>query len=400
MRILFLALLTLLFTSACTSNTTPPPRSDYAAWTRGPSHDPNFFPLAVWLQDPADAPLYKAAGINTYVGLWQGPTDAQLATLAKDHIVAVCVLNDVGLKHLSDPTIVAWMHGDEPDNAQTSPGNDAAGNPLPNQPIPPEKVIADYHHLRQVDPSRPILLNLGQGVANDTWPGRGKDNGNLDVYKEYVKAGDIISFDIYPVSGNKNPDRGNLAQEAKGIDRLHNWTHNQKVVWNCIETTQINGDRPDKITPSQMRSCVWISLIHGSKGLIYFCHQFGKGKSPRHLLEDAPMLAAVTAVNKQITDLAPVLNSPTVHDVSVTAGEHDQVDIMVKKHGGNTYIFAASMTRNDKTTAMFDISRVATAATVEVLDESRSISVDRGHFQDTFGPFRIHIYVIRQQQAK
>jgi hypothetical protein len=37
--------------------------------------DPNFFPLAVWLQSPNNAAKYKAAGINTYVGLWRGPTD-------------------------------------------------------------------------------------------------------------------------------------------------------------------------------------------------------------------------------------------------------------------------------------------------------------------------------------
>ena len=45
-----------------------------------PLNDPNFFPLAVWLQSPNNAAKYKAAGINTYVGLWRGPTEEQLAT--------------------------------------------------------------------------------------------------------------------------------------------------------------------------------------------------------------------------------------------------------------------------------------------------------------------------------
>ena len=50
-------------------------------WALGPSADPAFFPIAVWLQDPALAPRYKAAGFNTYVGLWKGPTEEQLQLL-------------------------------------------------------------------------------------------------------------------------------------------------------------------------------------------------------------------------------------------------------------------------------------------------------------------------------
>src|SRR4051812_22711496 len=120
-----LLLLTLL-ASACTSAPAPSP---YVPWTNGPPTDPNFFPLAVWVQDPVDAPLYKAAGINTYVGLWKGPTEDQLATLKKSNMRIVCELNDTARNHLHDPNIISWMHGDEPDNAQHSPGNDPAGNP-------------------------------------------------------------------------------------------------------------------------------------------------------------------------------------------------------------------------------------------------------------------------------
>ena len=39
------------------------------------------FPIGVWLQNPANAPRFRAAGINTFVGLWQGPTEAQLDAL-------------------------------------------------------------------------------------------------------------------------------------------------------------------------------------------------------------------------------------------------------------------------------------------------------------------------------
>ena len=53
----------------------------YARWENGMSSDPDYFPIAVWLQSPRLAPRYKAAGINLYVGLWKGPTEEQLADL-------------------------------------------------------------------------------------------------------------------------------------------------------------------------------------------------------------------------------------------------------------------------------------------------------------------------------
>ena len=82
-------------------------------------HDPNFFPLAVWLQSPANAAKFREAGVNLYVGLWEGPTEEQLAELKKQKMRVICEQNAVALKHKDDPTIVGWMHGDEPDNARS-----------------------------------------------------------------------------------------------------------------------------------------------------------------------------------------------------------------------------------------------------------------------------------------
>src|SRR5262245_25450489 len=68
--------------------------------------DPNFFPIAVWLQNPNNAARYKAAGINLYVGLWRGPTEEQLATLKQYGMYVICAQNAAGLAHKEDPTII------------------------------------------------------------------------------------------------------------------------------------------------------------------------------------------------------------------------------------------------------------------------------------------------------
>ena len=43
-----------------------------------------------------------------------------------------------------------------------------------------------------------------------------------------------------------------------------------------------------------------MSLIHGSRGLIYFVHQFEPRFKEASLLDDAELLPGVTAINRQI----------------------------------------------------------------------------------------------------
>src|SRR5258705_506797 len=84
----------------------------YAKWAKGPPSSPAFFPLAVWLQSPSNAERYRNAGFNTYVALWNGPTDEQLAALKKAGLRVICAQNEVAPRHLDDPAIIGWMHGD------------------------------------------------------------------------------------------------------------------------------------------------------------------------------------------------------------------------------------------------------------------------------------------------
>ena len=138
-------------------------------YPKGLPDSPEFFPLAVWLQSPANAEKYRDIGINTYVALWNGPTEEKLDALDKAGIRLICGQSERSLRFKDRPTIVAWMHGDEPDNAQ-SQGRGKGYGP----PIPPARIVEGYEKIRRADPDRPVLLNLGQGVAWDGWYGRGR----------------------------------------------------------------------------------------------------------------------------------------------------------------------------------------------------------------------------------
>jgi hypothetical protein len=366
-----------------------PPPSPYSRWKMGPATDPNFFPIAVWLQNPSRAEEYKRAGINTYVGLWRGPTEEQMAALRKAGMKLICGQNERSLKFRDDPTIIAWMHGDEPDNAQAIPGGKGWG-----PPIPPATIIADYLRIRTNDTTRPVFLNLGQGVAWDNYIGRGVRRNRPEDYPEYVKGADIVSFDIYPAVHDHKDIAGNLWYVAKGVERLSQWAGPERIVWNCLECTRIENPNR-KPTPTEVRAEAWMALIHGSRGLVWFVHQFKPTFREAALLDDAEMLAAVTAVNRQITALAPVLNTPSVKDMVKVSSTKAEVPIatMVKRHGGATYLFAVCM-RGTATQATF--SGLLKSGKITVMEENRSLTLEQGSFTDSFEPWAVHIYQLKE----
>ena len=368
-------------------------KSVYARWKHGPSTDPSFFPIAVWLQSPRNAPKYKAIGINTYVGLWEGPTEKQLKELKSHGMKVICAQNKVGLKYKNDATIIAWMHGDEPDNAQGKPGGGYG------PPVSPKKIIADYKRIKKNDPTRPVMLNLGQGVAWDKWHGRGVRTNHPEDYPEYVKGGDIISFDIYPVVHSSPEVKGKLEYVPRGVDRLRKWSKGQKVVWNCIECTHIS--QPDALpTVEQIKSEVWMSLIHGSQGLIYFVHEFKPKFIEAGLLAHPEIAKRIGEINAQIHELAPVLNSPTIDKGATVESSNSTVpiDITVKSHGGATYLFAVGM-RKGATTATFQFSGLWGKLTAEVIGEGRTINISGGSkFTDEFKGYDVHLYKITAGQ--
>jgi hypothetical protein len=306
----------------------------------------------------------------------------------------ICEQNAVALRHLDDATIIGWLQDDEPDNAQ-----ERADHHGYDPPLAPQKIVEQYNAWKQADPTRPILLGLGQGVAWKDYYGRGARTGHAEDYPEYAKGGDILSFDIYPVVHESPVVAGKLEFVARGVDHLVKIAQPGQVVWDCIECTHIENARA-KATPQQVRCEVWMSLVHGSHGIIWFVHQFAPKFREAALFDDPEMLAAVTAINKQITELAPVLNSPSIilpfHGDAVEATS--KIDWVLKRDAHSTYIFAVEM-RGVATKAVFG-SPVLRSKKVTVIGENRTIrtgpgNIDEGSFIDTFAPWDVHLYQIK-----
>ncbi len=356
------------------------------AWKNGPPTSPDYFPIAVWLQEPRNAPKYQAIGINLYVGLWSGPNEAQLAELEKNKMPVICGQN---LKFVDRKIIVGWMHGDEPDNAQSLPKGKGYG-----PPIATDKIVADYKKISAADPTRPVMLNLGQGVAYDNYIGRGVRRNKMEDYPLYVQGSDIVSFDIYPVNHDKPEIAGKLEYVPRGVTRLIEWGKGQKIVWNCIECGPIENAKA-KPTAEQIKSEVWMSIIHGSRGLIYFVHQFKPKFIEAGLLANPEIAKAVGQINEQVRTLAPAVNSnEIVANVIADSPKDTPVDFMARRAGGATYLFAVGM-RNAAADATFTVPGIKGPAEVEVLGESRTLKCTDGRFQDSFSPYAVHLYKMK-----
>jgi len=210
----------------------------------------------------------------------------------------------------------------------------------------------------------------------------------------YLKGCDIASFDIYPVNATEADVGGKLWYVAKGIDNLQKWSDFKKPTWCWIETTRISNKARRKPTTAEVKSEVWMALIHGAKGIGYFCHSFVGRTDDAALLRDTEMLSAVKAINEQVASLASILNSPDIKEYATvkTGSDAIPVDIMTKKYAKAHYIFAVAM-RDGKTTATFDVK---SGRIVDVMGENRTIKIKRGKFSDEFASYGVHLYMIRK----
>ena len=362
-----------------------PPR-----FANGFPEQPTFFPIAVWLQSPHNAAAYRAIGINTYIGLWEGPTAAQLAELQRHGLHLILKQTPAALALPNAHVIRAWIQPDEPDNAQWT--GLAYGDC-----ILPEEVVRRYHEMRATDPTRPVFLNFGQAVANPQWFGRGSKCSKIPPETYYTAAShgaDIVSFDVYPAAEERQAHvMGKLELVGRGVANLRRWSPPGRPVWSAIETTHIAhpSRRP---LPHEVKSEVWMALVHGASGIFYFVHEWKPSFREDGLFRYPDTVEEIARINAQIEVLAPVLNSPTLEG---RVGVHAPVEIatMVKRHGDAHYVFAVNMEKKAAKARLVLTGIGGTQAFV--LGEDRIVALSGGAIEDEFFEYGVRLYKVPTQ---
>jgi hypothetical protein len=74
-------------------------------------------------------------------------------------------------------------------------------------------------------------------------------------------------------------------------------------VWTAIETTALDPARPVK--PAEVRAEVWMALIHGARGIVYFVHEWAGGFREDGIFRHPDVVREVALINRTVKSLAP-----------------------------------------------------------------------------------------------
>lgn len=349
--------------------------------------DEKFFPIGVWLQNPRNGTLFKSMGINTFVGLWKGPTEQQLSEVAKAGMYVIAEQTETAMTLASAAAIRGWLQPDEPDNAQKA----AIGY---GDCMMPDEIRRRYEAIRARDTTRPVFLNFGQGLAHKGWKGRGAKCAALDhdsYYREASRGGDIISFDIYPATEARQPEiYGRLELVAEGVQSLKRWAGVERLVWNVIGTTHIN-DPNRRPTPQEIRAQVWMSLVLGSRGIVYFLHEWKPSFREDAVFRYPETVREIARLNGEIEMLAPVLNA-RVPPLAVTVDASVRTVAMARQVDEAIYVFVVAL-ENNASRLKVKVPALAVAVGVAI-GEDRPILIRDGLIQDDLPPWGVRLYKI------
>lgn len=269
--------------------------------------------------------------------------------------------------------VLMWSWEDEPELNVAGSEHGGANDAGPDGAGTMRALMNETH---AHDTNHPVALNL---YGYD--PVRTRLAGYL--WPEWTA--DVYSFDYYPAGARH---KGATFTEFVAVtDRFQQYTFGLTPWFSVIEAS--GAANP---APQQMRSEVWLSIIHGIKGISWW-HPWAE--------VPAENLAEMASITKTIEHLTPaILADPTGRTVQTNqTARGARVDAMVRQTPGYIWVFAARLTdfgeENQPPLATgFTVSGMTGSQTAVVYGENRTVPVVNGVFTDAFAPFAVHIYQI------
>ncbi len=276
------------------------------------------------------------------------------------------ILEGVVATFRDHPALIAWYNNDE----------------LPFEKK--EEMERYYRRIKQLDPDHPQLMV----------------HYRPDSYRTFLNAYDIVGVDVYPIP--KSPvtdlsDRIDLARkEIEGKKPV--WAVPQTFAWYQhrkpedpgdslgrrrlpMPSEWINGRAP---TYDETRAMTYLALVHGAKGIIYWCFY-----NMSYLPDFAERWHFMKLIGAEVKELFPVLLSPQEISIS-TEPANEAIHRLTKVTDGGRYLLAVNASRNPHRPS-FRLPNGA-AETVKVKFENRTIPVKDGLITDFFAPLAAHVY--------
>jgi len=386
------------------------------AYTTGAEWIDSSFLIGVWGMPSTRLADWKARGINTAVVVGGGCGAACDVTNWND------TAESLGLKQVRPPlpnpsddigrtSLLAWAFSDEP-NQNCSAGGYTA-----------QQICSQFNGWKAIDPNRRTWttysgLDFPMGAGpNYSW------NCNTSTLSNYTSAypngyfacTDWASGDAYPVDFSIWRSKPfSMSTMTAQLDFMRTYAP-LKLMFNYIEASRVNQTSiGTSVTGAQLKSEIWLSIIHGARGIVYFPEVVasdvgfrwdGSGCTPSLNPAFSPgaddaqssgdpngVCAAMVAEHIVLKALTPVLvtaMNPLGASSSVSSPLESGWRIATN---GDRYFFVANTQNTTVTNASITVTGTS-SATASVYGESRSVNISGGVIADAFQPFEVHIYV-------
>lgn len=287
------------------------------------------------------------------------------------------------------PALLIWESVDEPAWTWLKAGSR----------IPPEPLIEGYNLVKSIDPKH--LMYMNQAPVN-----------LRSTLRRYNAATDIIACDVYPVIAPNTPPMFALFPDGYQGDLLNTYIsqvgqYTEKMRWvaegkrplfmvlqGFAWETLRNENRNDSLilypTREESRFMAYQAIIQGATGINYWGHS--------HTPQPSPFWSDLKSVVSELASIKEVLAAPAkdMHIVKFYEEMGHSIDrgveVIIKKAHGTYYLITVN---GDKNPVKVRIAGFGRDDFAEVLFENRTIDIVNRELIDSYKPFEVHIYKLR-----
>jgi len=326
-----------------------------------------FFPIGIYHAQPEDYPTLANMGFNS-VTAWGTTLERVRECLdaARENGLKVVLEMSAFLRgeynpdvlgamveELSDhPSLLSWYTVDEP----------AGSRQL-------EWCVDASARIAELDPHHPVYLV----------------SCNPGEFATYEPATEILAIDPYPIP------HASVKMVSSWMAAANDAMPPNKPVWIIPQLQNLAAYQdPTKgrgPTAEEERCMVYLGLIHGAKGVIYYPYDDG----PNGLVHEPQLMDELPRINAELAELGPEL---LARKWLGAESSDDQPDLVWAAYVGDQDAIVLVANQSEEPFAGRFALPWATDHDVDVLHETRSVApdADATSVTDSFDPLGVHVY--------
>jgi len=275
------------------------------------------------------------------------------------------IIDDAALE-ANEPALLAWYLADDT-----------------SRHITPDELEHLHRALRDIDPAH--LTTQADEVGDP----------NLPTTAPFIKAVDAYMPEIYPIRTNKPDEVPAVIRDMENIHLLQTQIGPpQRTIWAILQAYQGWG-WPRFPTAVETRAMVYLALIHGANGIVYYTYtgggsNFGASDNPEYWTFVKKLTGEVAQLQDVLTEResaekpgAHILNGP-----NLDARGYPSLNLRLLRHGDQWYLLAAN-SANAPLHVRISAPNVNGNVTVDF--EGRTVT-GAGTITDDFAPYAVHVY--------